>query len=156
MWRRSSIRSPRRRLGSPLRLLAKQGVAPAELTLVEADRPRQAGLQRGARLEQVLAVERVAHLQPQDVARRQPARHPAERLRRVRRARATAPRDVLVGEQLEPDLARVARAREDHGAAVVLRLDALHEPQVGRLREQRRAVTWTDSGPCTARKHQSW
>ena len=136
MCRRSCIRRPRSRLGSPSSRWRSSDARPAELPLVHRDRPREPGLERGDGLEQVLAVERVPHLEAQHVAGRQTAGCAAERLHRLEQRAPQVVGDVLEREQLEPDLARVARPRHDHGPAPVLGLDALHEREVARLGEQ--------------------
>ena len=116
--------------------LAKQRLSPPELALVERDRPAQPGLERGRGLEQVLTVERIAHLQTEHVARGETARHPPERRHRLGQRRPQVQCDVLIREQLESDLARVSRSGHDDRPPVVLGLGALHEREVARLREQ--------------------
>ena len=144
MCRRSAMSSPRSRLGSPWSRCRISASRPWNSPLSKLDGPRQARLERGDGLEQILAVQRVSHLQTQHVAGGQPAGHPAERRRRLRELVPQGLGHVLVGEQLEADLARVSGAGEDDGAPAVLRLDALHEAEVRGLGEElggRRAPT---------------
>src|SRR5919198_173326 len=112
--------------------------APAELALVEGDRPPQPGFEGGRRLEEILPVERVAHLQTEDVAGRQPSWRTPGRPNRVEQVAPEIGGDVLVREQLEAHLAGVAGACHDHRPAVVLGLDAAHERQPAGGREESR------------------
>ena len=110
--------------GKPLTLLTDQRLPAAEVPLVQGDRPSEPRLERRGGLEQILPVERVAHLQPEHVPRRQPAWHPVERRHRIHQLVPQVDRDVLVREQLEPDLPGVPRARHDHRPPAERRLRA--------------------------------
>src|SRR5919197_1836795 len=129
---------PSQQARQPLLLLAEQRRAPAELALVEGDRPPQPGFEGGRRLEEILPVERVAHLQPEDVAGRQPSWRTPGRPNRVEQVAPEIGGDVLVREELEAHLAGVAGACHDHRPAVVLGLDAAHERQPAGRREESR------------------
>ena len=121
----------------PFVALPEQRLAPAELALVERDGPCQTGLE-GGRRTRTDPVRRAGSPSPNAARRARPGRT-ASRRTAPPPPRSVGPQvvgDVLVREQLEAHLARVAGAREDHRAPAVLGLDASHERQVGGLREQ--------------------
>ena len=117
--------------------LPHKGVAAAERPLVEGDGPRQPGLERRRGLEQVLSVQRVAHLEPEDVAGREPARRAVHPRNFLQQRPPQVDGDVFVREQLVADLTGVAGSRDDHGPPPERRLGAPHELEPRGLREQR-------------------
>ena len=116
--------------------LVQQRVAAHEVALVERDRPRQPGLEGRALLADVVAVERVAHLQPEGVARAEARRQRPERRARCEQLAPQVHREVAGDDELEPALARVARTRYDDLPIAPRRLHAVHVCERGRLGEQ--------------------
>ena len=126
--------------------LTEQRRASSELALLERDRPRQSRFERGHRLEQILSVQGIPHLEPQHVAGCEAAGGTSDRLHRLAEGVPEVARDVLEREQLEPDLTGVARARDDHGPTLVRGLDAAHERRSAASGKSC-AITSTDLGP---------
>ena len=113
-------------LGRTLGLLLQQGLLADEVVLVKLHEHAQAGHHRGDLVAQLVAVEGQAHLEAQRVAATEAAGLHAGLDQLV-----PAAADVLVGTvELETVLARIARAGDDDGLAVLLQRLHLVELQV--------------------------
>ena len=115
----------------PSALIAAQLVGAGEL-LVERARPAEPGRDRVGVRRDVVAVQRVADLEPQRVARAEPARLGAARDDRVPERRRVLRR----AQQLDAALARVAGAVDHHLDAV----DLAHRPRERLARRAGRAA----------------
>ena len=124
----------------PSALIRRSSSTPGELR-VERARPAEPGRDRVGVRRDVVAVQRVADLEPQRVARAEPARLRAARDDRVPERRRVLGRT----HQLDAALARVAGAVDHHLDAVEL----AHLPRE-RLARPGRPSRSSERGPCTA------
>ena len=127
---RPVTRRPHRRRRRPGLLGGDIGVAPDELAGVGLDRPVQPGVDRRRRRRDVLAVQGVAHLQAQGVAR---ARGPRARRRPpADRPSATGrPRRTETARSPAPPCSRTAPARRPRAAAPSSAPPVAQEPPAG-------------------------
>ena len=135
----SSITNATSRRSGP-RLLDPAQLVGAGEVLVERARPAEPGRDRVGLGRDVVAVQRVADLEPQRVARAEPARHGAARDDGV------PERDGVLGRahQLAAALARVAGAVDHHLDAVDLALASVNGCASGSPSRS------SARGPCTA------
>ncbi len=117
-------------------LAGGQGLAAAEVALAHGHGPAEAGLERVGVGGDVVAVQGVAHLQPQGVAPAQPDRRDLERRPPLEQLLPQRRGDLARDQQLEPALAGVAGAAHPGRGAPVGGGGQVHVGQVGGLREQ--------------------
>ncbi len=103
---------------------------------LEVAGPGEPGLERRPVRGDVVAVQRVAHLEAQRVPRSETARLEADRAARFEQPAPERRSRIFGGEQLVPPLPRVARAGDEDLRALVGADRAAHEAQVRCLADE--------------------